>query len=60
MSTSSFESAGSPAFVTPTSQGRELTEPLREDIRYLGGILGDIIREHEGDDVFELVERARV
>ncbi|MDJ0394898.1 phosphoenolpyruvate carboxylase [Rhodococcus sp. G-MC3] len=60
MSTSSFESAGSPAFVTPTTQGRELTEPLREDIRYLGGILGDIIREHEGDEVFDLVERARV
>ncbi|ORI22571.1 phosphoenolpyruvate carboxylase [Rhodococcus sp. 1168] len=60
MSESSFESVGSPAFVTPTTQGRELTEPLREDIRYLGGILGDIIREHEGPDVFDLVERARL
>ncbi|QCB51081.1 phosphoenolpyruvate carboxylase [Rhodococcus sp. PAMC28707] len=60
MSESSFESVGSPAFVTPTTQGRELTEPLREDIRYLGGILGDIIREHEGSDVFDLVERARL
>ncbi len=60
MSNSVFDSAGSPAFVTPTAHGRELTEPLREDIRYLGGILGDIIREHEGDQVFDLVERARV
>ncbi|AYJ49664.1 phosphoenolpyruvate carboxylase [Rhodococcus sp. P1Y] len=60
MSETPFESPGSPAFVTPTTQGRELTEPLREDIRYLGGILGEIIREHEGDGVFELVERARL
>ncbi|MGA9872973.1 MAG: phosphoenolpyruvate carboxylase [Rhodococcus sp. (in: high G+C Gram-positive bacteria)] len=60
MSRTANESAGSPAFVTPTSHGRELTEPLREDIRYLGGILGDIVREHEGADVYELVERARV
>lgn len=60
MSKSVFDWAGSPAFVTPTAHGRELTEPLRDDIRYLGGILGDIIREHEGDQVFDLVERARV
>ncbi|OAK54278.1 phosphoenolpyruvate carboxylase [Rhodococcoides kyotonense] len=60
MSETPVESAGSPAFVTPTTQGRELTEPLREDIRYLGGILGDIIREHEGEETFDLVERARV
>ena len=60
MSKTPSESAGSPAFVTPTTRGRELTEPLREDIRYLGGILGDIVREHEGEDVFDLIERARV
>ncbi len=60
MSETASESAGSPAFVVPTAQGRELTEPLREDIRYLGGILGEIIREHEGEDVFDLIERARV
>ncbi|MGC0364014.1 phosphoenolpyruvate carboxylase [Rhodococcus sp. 27YEA15] len=39
---------------------REATEPLREDIRLLGGILGQIVREQSGDHVFELVERARV
>lgn len=60
MSKTASESAGSPAFVTPTTHGRELTEPLREDIRYLGGILGEIIREHEGENVFDLIERARV
>ncbi len=35
-------------------------EPLRQDIRYLGGILGDTVRDHEGPEVFDLVERARV
>jgi phosphoenolpyruvate carboxylase len=33
--------------------------PLIEDIRLLGKILGDIVREQEGDAVFELVERIR-
>ena len=31
--------------------------PLIEDIRLLGKILGDIVREQEGVAVFELVER---
>ncbi|AOW92587.1 phosphoenolpyruvate carboxylase [Rhodococcus sp. WMMA185] len=39
---------------------REATEPLREDIRLLGGILGQIVREQAGDRVFDLVEQARV
>lgn len=33
--------------------------PLIEDIRLLGKILGDIVREQEGVAVFELVERIR-
>ena len=32
---------------------------LREDIRLLGRILGDTIRQHEGREAFELVERVR-
>src|SRR5882762_2454080 len=32
---------------------------LREDIRLLGRILGDTVRDQEGADVFELVERIR-
>jgi phosphoenolpyruvate carboxylase len=32
---------------------------LRNDIRLLGRILGDTVREQEGADVFELVERIR-
>ena len=46
--------------VRRTKVGREATEPMREDIRLLGAILGDTIREQNGDEVFDLVERARV
>ncbi|MFW0794623.1 phosphoenolpyruvate carboxylase [Gordonia sp. CPCC 205515] len=41
-------------------EGRALTEPLREDIRLLGGLLGDTVREHSGDEVFDIVENARI
>lgn len=43
-----------------TQVGREATEPMREDIRLLGAILGDTVRDQNGDTVFDLVERARV
>ena len=33
--------------------------PLVEDIRLLGRILGDVIREQEGDDAFALIEQIR-
>ncbi len=33
---------------------------MREDIRLLGAILGDTVREQSGEEVFDLVERARV
>jgi len=46
--------------VRRTQVGREATEPMREDIRLLGAILGDTVREQNGDAVFGLVERARV
>ncbi len=46
--------------VQRTEVGREATEPMREDIRLLGGILGDTIREQNGAEIFDLVERARV
>src|SRR2546430_17055457 len=32
---------------------------LREDIRLLGRILGDTVRDQEGADVFDVVERIR-
>jgi phosphoenolpyruvate carboxylase len=46
--------------VRRTQVGREATEPMREDIRLLGGILGDTVRDQNGEAVFDLVERARV
>jgi phosphoenolpyruvate carboxylase len=33
--------------------------PLREDIRYLGRVLGDVIRQQEGEAVFAIVEKIR-
>ncbi len=33
--------------------------PLRDDIRQLGRILGDTIREQEGEETFDLIERTR-
>ena len=33
--------------------------PLVDDIRHLGRILGDVIREQEGSEAFELIERVR-
>ena len=46
--------------VLRTEVGREATEPMREDIRLLGAMLGDTVREQNGDAIFDLVERARV
>ncbi|MGA9492483.1 MAG: phosphoenolpyruvate carboxylase, partial [Mycobacterium sp.] len=46
--------------VQRTRVGREATEPMRDDIRLLGAILGDTVREQNGDEVFDLVERARI
>src|SRR3954451_15519511 len=46
--------------VQRTRVGREATEPMREDIRLLGSILGDTVREQNGAEIFDLVERARV
>ncbi|MFY9917795.1 MAG: phosphoenolpyruvate carboxylase [Mycobacterium sp.] len=46
--------------VRRTKVGREATEPMREDIRLLGAILGETVREQNGEEVFDLIERARV
>ncbi len=34
-------------------------QPLVDDIRLLGRLLGDVIREHEGEATFALIERIR-
>ncbi|WP_099022213.1 phosphoenolpyruvate carboxylase [Mycolicibacterium palauense] len=46
--------------VQRTQVGREATEPMREDIRLLGAILGETVRDQNGEEIFELVEKARV
>ncbi len=33
--------------------------PLREDIRLLGRLLGEVIRSQEGQDIFDVVESIR-
>ena len=48
-----------PARRRATREGADKNRPLIEDIRLLGRILGDVIREQEGRDAFELVERVR-
>ena len=40
-------------------QERDKDEPLRQDIRLLGRILGDTLRDQEGDEAYLLVERIR-
>jgi phosphoenolpyruvate carboxylase len=41
------------------AQALEEDARLRNDIRLLGRILGDTVRDQEGEDVFDLVERIR-
>ena len=38
---------------------RDNERPLVEDIRMLGRILGDVIREQEGSEIYELIENIR-
>ncbi|WP_376746497.1 phosphoenolpyruvate carboxylase [Corynebacterium dentalis] len=44
---------------TESSEAPCINPPIREDIRYLGAILGDVIREQEGEYVFNLIENIR-
>ncbi|HYF41466.1 MAG TPA: phosphoenolpyruvate carboxylase [Ramlibacter sp.] len=44
---------------SPSRRARDNERPLVEDIRLLGRILGDVIREQEGVEAFELVEKIR-
>jgi phosphoenolpyruvate carboxylase len=45
---------------TRRSRGASLaTQPLIDDIRFLGRLLGETIREQEGDAVFALIEEIR-
>ena len=43
----------------PGSRRTPKNRPLIEDIRFLGRILGDVIREQEGENAYRLIERIR-
>lgn len=44
---------------TDTPQGADKDAPLKEDIRLLGRLLGDVLRDQEGEAVFDVVETIR-
>ena len=44
---------------SPSKKAKDNERPLVEDIRLLGRILGDVIREQEGVEAYELVEQIR-
>ncbi|MES2187255.1 MAG: phosphoenolpyruvate carboxylase, partial [Pseudomonadota bacterium] len=43
----------------PARRRKDIEQPLVDDIRLLGRILGDVIREQEGQAAYELVEQVR-
>ncbi|MES2936458.1 MAG: phosphoenolpyruvate carboxylase [Pseudomonadota bacterium] len=49
----------SPPSLPPARRAKDNERPLLDDIRLLGRILGDVIREQEGVEAYELVERIR-
>ncbi|WP_043817798.1 phosphoenolpyruvate carboxylase, partial [Rubrivivax gelatinosus] len=54
--------AAAPRKTSPHESAADAAEknrPLVEDIRLLGRILGDVIREQEGTEAYELIERVR-
>ena len=58
----SVPSATAPEAAMPRRPGarpRDTERPLVDDIRLLGRILGDVIREQEGAPAFELIEQIR-
>ena len=49
--------APSPTSLPKNAKSNE--RPLVEDIRLLGRMLGDVIREQDGEDAFALIEQIR-
>jgi len=46
-------------FAPPPEKEIDKELPLKEEIRLLGRLLGDTLREQEGDAIFNLIERIR-
>ena len=59
MVASARESSSKPAARPGRASRDNETRPLVEDIRLLGRILGDVIREQDGVEAYELVEQVR-
>ena len=38
---------------------QQIDAPLREDVRLLGNLLGETLKEHAGQDLFNQVEQIR-
>jgi len=38
----------------------EKDQPLRDDVRILGSLVGELLRDQGGEELFELVENARL
>ncbi|MGO4325687.1 MULTISPECIES: phosphoenolpyruvate carboxylase [unclassified Cupriavidus] len=51
--------AAIPLAGAPARRASDKDLPLREDIRFLGRLLGECVREQEGEAAFELVETIR-
>ncbi|WP_020206180.1 MULTISPECIES: phosphoenolpyruvate carboxylase [Cupriavidus] len=57
--TKAASAANATAAPAPARRASDKDVPLREDIRFLGRLLGDCVREQEGEAAFELVETIR-
>ncbi len=45
--------------ISEKTQTREIANPLSNDIRLLGNLLGNVIREQHGEAAFDMVEKVR-
>ena len=59
LSTSFQKTMKTAALAASTKRAKDNERPLVEDIRLLGRILGDVIREQEGAPAYELIEKIR-
>lgn len=54
-----LESVPDAGAAAPARRAADKDLPLRDDIRFLGRLLGDVLREQEGEAAFDLVETIR-
>ena len=54
-----MKTASAPTPASPAKRSKDNERPLVEDIRLLGRMLGDVIREQEGVEAYELIEQIR-